>query len=42
MCSKLICVCVMESIAFLKSIVAIHIVIHHSWHFWSITLYVAR
>ena len=35
-------VCVMEWNAFVKSIVAIHILIQHSWHIWSIILYVAR
>ena len=32
---------VMESNAFMKSIVAVHILILHPWHFWSIILYVA-
>ena len=32
----------MESNAFVKSTVAVHILIHHSWHFCSINLYVAR
>ena len=34
--------CVMESKAFVKSIVAVHILILHSKHFWSIILYVAK
>ena len=34
--------CVMESKAFVKSIVAVHILIPHSWHFCSIILYVAK
>ena len=34
--------CVMESKAFVKSIVAILILIPRSWHFCSIILYVAR
>ena len=33
---------VIDSNAFVKSIVAAHILIHHSWHLWSIILYVAR
>ena len=33
---------VMESNAFMKSVVAAHILIHHSWHVCSIFLYVAR
>ena len=32
----------MGSNALMRSIVAVHILIHHSWQFWSITLYVAR
>ena len=34
--------CVMESNAFVKSIVAVHILIPHSLHFCSIILYVAK
>ena len=34
--------CVTESNAFVKSTVDVHILIHHSWHFCSINLYVAR
>ena len=33
---------VMESNAFMKSIVAAHILMSHSWHFCSVNLYVAR
>ena len=34
--------CLMESTAFVKSIVAIHILTPYSWHFCSIILYVAK